>query len=61
MERKTCRISKDALVLTCNIDRSYIGRIEHDEVNITVENLDRIASVLACDPRDILPQVGSTR
>ncbi len=28
MQRKICRISQDALALACNIDRSYMGRIE---------------------------------
>nr|WP_186348508.1 helix-turn-helix transcriptional regulator [Pseudomonas lundensis] len=45
------------LPLACNIDRSYMGRIERGEVNITVEKLYRIASVLACDPSGLLPQV----
>ena len=56
-QRKTCRISQDALALACSIDRSYIGRIERGEVNITIEKLYRIASVLACDPYDLLPKV----
>lgn len=51
-----CRISQDALALACNIDRSYMGRIERGEVNITVEKLYRIAGELACDPSSLLPQ-----
>tara|TARA_B100001059_G_C17810041_1_gene571709 strand:- start:1945 stop:2175 length:231 start_codon:yes stop_codon:yes gene_type:complete len=57
VQRKACRISQDALALACNIDRSYVGRIERGEVNITVEKLYRIASMLVCDPCDLLPQV----
>ncbi|MCY1547822.1 helix-turn-helix protein [compost metagenome] len=56
-QRKSCRISQDALALACSIDRSYMGRIERGEVNITVEKLYRIASVLACDPATLLPHV----
>ena len=56
VQRKACRISQDALALSCNIDRSYMGRIERGEVNITVEKLYRIASELACDPSSLLPQ-----
>lgn len=37
MQRKVCRISQDALALACSLDRSYVGRIERGEVNITVE------------------------
>lgn len=57
MQRKACRISQDALALACNIDRSYVGRIERGEVNITVEKLYRIAVELVCDPSSLLPQL----
>jgi transcriptional regulator with XRE-family HTH domain len=56
-QRKACRISQDALALACNIDRSYVGRIERGEVNITVEKLCRIAAELACEPSSLLPQL----
>ncbi|SDO73469.1 Helix-turn-helix [Pseudomonas arsenicoxydans] len=56
-QRKARRVSQDALALACNIDRSYMGRIERGEVNITVEKLYRIASELACDPSCLLPQM----
>ncbi|HHW2681566.1 TPA: helix-turn-helix domain-containing protein, partial [Pseudomonas aeruginosa] len=52
-----CGISQDALALACSIDRSYMGRIERGEVNITVEKLYRIASELACDPSCLMPQL----
>ena len=55
-QRKACQISQDALALACNIDRSYIGRIERGEVNITVEKLYRIAGELSCDPFCLLPK-----
>jgi len=56
VQRKACRISQDALALACNIDRSYMGRIERGEVNITIEKLYRIAGELACDPSSLLPK-----
>ena len=57
VQRKASRISQHALALACNIDRSYVGLIERGEVNITVEKLYRIASVLACDPCGLMPPV----
>ena len=57
MQRKTCRISQDALALACDIDRSYIGRIERGEVHITIEKLYRTAGKPARDPARLLPQV----
>ncbi|MBB2496489.1 helix-turn-helix domain-containing protein [Aquipseudomonas ullengensis] len=56
-QRKACQISQDALALACSIDRSYMGRIERGEVNITIEKLYRIAGELACDPSSLLPQL----
>ena len=55
-QRKACRISQDALALACSLDRSYVGRIERGEVNITVEKLYRIAGELACEPSSLLPK-----
>jgi len=54
-QRKARRISQDVLALICNIDRSYMGRIERGEVSITVEKLYRIASSLDCDPALLMP------
>ncbi|WP_192034959.1 helix-turn-helix transcriptional regulator [Halomonas sp. YLGW01] len=56
-QRKACRLSQDALALACSIDRSYVGRIERGEVNITVEKLYLIAGELACDPASLLPRM----
>ena len=54
-ERKARNLSQDALALACGIDRSYMGRIERGEVNITIEKLFVIAAVLACNPHSLLP------
>lgn len=51
------KISQEKLALLCNIDRSYLGRIERGEVNITVIKLCEIASVLSISPKDLLPDL----
>ena len=53
--RKAKGISQDVLALVCKVDRSYMGRIERGEANITVEKLYQIAESLECDPRCLLP------
>ena len=53
--RKNKSISQDKLALLADIDRSYIGRIERGEVNITLEKAYQVARVLGCDVRDLLP------
>ncbi|RRO09880.1 helix-turn-helix domain-containing protein [Pectobacterium aquaticum] len=37
------------------IDRSYVGRIERGEVNITLEKVYQLAEVPDCDLRELLP------
>lgn len=54
-ERKKKGYSQDAFALAAGIDRSYIGRVERGEVNITVEKLYEIAAVLKCEPASLLP------
>lgn len=56
-ERKARKLSQDALALACGIDRSYMGRIERGEVNITLEKLYVIADVLECAPPVLLPYI----
>ncbi|WP_199449655.1 helix-turn-helix domain-containing protein, partial [Vibrio harveyi] len=48
-------VSQDKLALLADIDRSYVGRIERGEVNITLEKAYQLAEVLECDVRDLLP------
>jgi transcriptional regulator with XRE-family HTH domain len=53
--RKFRGLSQDELALRAEIDRSYIGRIERAEVNITLDMLYKIAEVLECEPHELLP------
>ncbi len=53
--RSQLGISQDKLALLAEIDRSYVGRIERGEVNITLEKAYQLAEVLDCDLRELLP------
>ncbi|MCE9685808.1 helix-turn-helix domain-containing protein [Shewanella sp. AS16] len=53
--RKHKGLSQDELALRAEIDRSYIGRIERAEVNITLDMVYKIAEVLDCEPNELLP------
>lgn len=55
-KRKEKQISQEKLALLCNIDRSYLGRIERGEVNITVLKLYEIAEVLKANAKELLPE-----
>ena len=45
-------MSKEQLALLCNIDRSYLGRIERGEVNPTLEKVYELAIVLQVTVKD---------
>lgn len=54
-KRTEKKISQESLALLCGIDRSYLGRIERGEVNLTVEKLYEIATALEVDIKELLP------
>lgn len=54
-QRKLKKLSQERLALLCNIDRSYMGRIERGEVNITIEKIYAIAKALEIDLKKLLP------
>lgn len=55
--RKLKNISQEKLALLCNIDRSYMGRIERGEVNITLEKIYELAKALDVPVSAFLPEV----
>ena len=54
-KRTESNITQESLALKCEIDRSYLGRIERGVVNLTVDKLYQIAQVLQISPKDLLP------
>ena len=52
--RKEKNLSQEKLALMCGLDRSYMGRIERGEVNITVLKLYEISKVLEVDIQILL-------
>ncbi|MFV5516982.1 helix-turn-helix domain-containing protein [Acinetobacter gerneri] len=58
-KRTQQKITQESLALQCGIDRSYVGRIERGEVNITVEKLYEISEILKVNPQELLPTLES--
>ncbi|MFQ3249799.1 helix-turn-helix domain-containing protein [Glaciecola sp.] len=53
--RRLKGLSQEKLALNAKIDRSYMGRIERGEANITVDILYQLATILECEPQSLLP------
>lgn len=49
-------MSQEHLALLCNMDRSYLGRIERGEVNPTLEKLYELAKFLGVNVKDLSPE-----
>jgi transcriptional regulator with XRE-family HTH domain len=53
--RKEKGYSQEGLALSAKLDRSYVGRIERGEANITLDILYQIARAMDCDAKILLP------
>lgn len=53
--RKEKNMSQEQLALLCNIDRSYLGRIERGEVNPTLEKIYELSNALHIKASDLMP------
>lgn len=53
--RKEKNMSQEQLALLCNMDRSYLGRIERGEVNPTLEKIYELATALDVGAKYLLP------
>ncbi|SET90860.1 Helix-turn-helix [Marinobacter segnicrescens] len=52
--RKSKGLSQERLAYEAGIDRSYVGKIERGEVNVTIERLYQLADCLQCSPKELL-------
>jgi transcriptional regulator with XRE-family HTH domain len=48
------KLSQEAFADLCGLDRSYMGRVERGEKNISFENIQRIAKALKLKPSWLL-------
>lgn len=47
--------SQEHFATECNLDRSYMGRVERGEQNISMSTLVKICLGLKCNPECLLP------
>jgi len=53
--RKSYGFSQEELAFASGIDRSYLGKIERGQVNLTIEKLYILAATIGCSPRELIP------
>lgn len=54
MLRERLGLSQEALADLAGLHRTYIGSVERCERNISIDNIDRIASALGVSPSSLL-------
>jgi transcriptional regulator with XRE-family HTH domain len=47
-------VSQEALSVQCGFHRTYVSQIERSAVNITLDNVQRLATGLAVDPVELV-------
>lgn len=52
--RKARQLSQEQLAELAGVHRTYIGMIERAEKNITLCNIEKIATALKVSPKDLL-------
>ncbi|MDM9622008.1 transcriptional regulator [Rhizobium sp. AC44/96] len=50
-------LSQERLALEASIDRSYVGRVERGEENVTVATLEAIANVLSVSVASLFEEI----
>ena len=51
--RRERKITKEALSLALGFDNSYISKLEKENINITIEKLDKIADYLNVSTKEL--------
>ncbi|MDF1587996.1 MAG: helix-turn-helix transcriptional regulator [Gammaproteobacteria bacterium] len=52
--RSKANLSQEELADLAGLHRTYVGSVERGERNISIDNMERLASALAIDIKDLL-------
>lgn len=51
--RERMGVSQEELAHRAGLDRSYLGQVERGERNVSLQNIYKISTGLACSPQDL--------
>jgi transcriptional regulator with XRE-family HTH domain len=54
--RKARKMSQEGVALASDLDRSYLGRIERGEINVSLVNIRRIAEALGVEVTELFAE-----
>ena len=53
MLRNRAGLTQEKLAFRADLDRSYVGQVERGEVNVSIDNIAKLAAGLRVPPRDL--------
>lgn len=56
LKRRSVGLSQEQLAYASGLDRSYVGKIERGQVNVTIERVYILARTIGCSPKDLIPE-----
>lgn len=56
--REALGLSQEALAARAGVHRTYVGAVERHEVNISIDNMERLAAALGSNLPDLLRDDG---
>lgn len=54
LRRLELDVSQESLAEACGLHRTYVGSVERGERNVSIDNMERIATALDVDVADLL-------
>ncbi|HZB87446.1 MAG TPA: helix-turn-helix transcriptional regulator [Terracidiphilus sp.] len=57
LARLSCGFSQEELAARAGLHRNYIGSVERNEKNISIDSMERLAAALGVDVVDLLKRV----
>lgn len=59
--RKALGLSQDRFAHEAGVHRTYVGAVERCEKNICLDNIEKFAAALGCDPGELLNDEGASQ
>lgn len=57
--RVTRQLSQEQLALAADLDRTFVSQVERARINVSVDNIEKLATTLEVDPQLLFARAGA--